>query len=111
MRSPGSRPPTSRRKTIGGERRHVTWREAGHPHDLGFVRQFGPHLDRVVSMFTSFGRTVTGGNIGWSGREPADAEPRVDRYSQITVRTNRYSVPVHLVGRQVPVHLHACHLV
>ena len=37
--------------------------------------------------------------------------PRVDRYSQITVRTNRYSVPVHLVGRQVRVHLHASHLV
>lgn len=27
--------------------------------------------------------------------------PRVDRYSQITVRTNRYSVPVGLIGRQV----------
>ncbi|WP_199512209.1 IS21 family transposase [Nucisporomicrobium flavum] len=37
--------------------------------------------------------------------------PRVDRYSQITVRTNRYSVPIHLVGRQVRVHLHASHLV
>jgi transposase len=37
--------------------------------------------------------------------------PRVDRYSQITVRTNRYSVPVRLVGRQVRVHLHASHLV
>jgi transposase len=37
--------------------------------------------------------------------------PRVDRYSQITVRTNRYSVPARLVGRQVRVHLHASHLV
>ncbi|MEV0899083.1 hypothetical protein [Actinoplanes sp. NPDC049802] len=37
--------------------------------------------------------------------------PRVDRYSQVTVRTNRYSVPVRLVGRQVRVHLHASHLV
>jgi len=37
--------------------------------------------------------------------------PRVDRYSQVTVRTNRYSVPARLVGRQVRVHLHASHLV
>jgi Mu transposase, C-terminal domain len=37
--------------------------------------------------------------------------PRVDRYSQVTVRTNRYSVPVRLVGRQVRVQLHASHLV
>ncbi|GAA3260832.1 hypothetical protein ACFO1B_55945 [Dactylosporangium siamense] len=41
--------------------------------------------------------------------------PRVDRYSQVTVRVNRYSVPVpvpvRLVGRQVRVHLHASHLV
>jgi hypothetical protein len=37
--------------------------------------------------------------------------PRVDRYSQITIRTNRYSVPVRLVGRHVRVHLHASHLV
>jgi hypothetical protein len=36
--------------------------------------------------------------------------PRPDRFSQITVRTNRYSVPVHLVGRQVRVQLHASHL-
>ncbi|MEU7632041.1 IS21 family transposase [Nocardia sp. NPDC049220] len=37
--------------------------------------------------------------------------PRVDRYSLVTVRTNRYSVPVRLIGRQVRVHLHASHLV
>nr|WP_207386274.1 hypothetical protein [Protofrankia symbiont of Coriaria ruscifolia] len=37
--------------------------------------------------------------------------PRVDRYSQITVRTNRYSVPVGLIGRQVRVLLHASELV
>jgi hypothetical protein len=37
--------------------------------------------------------------------------PRVDRFSQITVRTNRYSVPVRLIGRQVRVLLHASHLV
>ena len=36
--------------------------------------------------------------------------PRVDRYSQVAVRTNRYSVPVRLVGRQVRVHRHASHL-
>ena len=35
--------------------------------------------------------------------------PRVDRYGQITVRTNRYSVPVRLIGRQVRVLLHASH--
>lgn len=27
--------------------------------------------------------------------------PRVDKFSQVTVRTNRYSVPVRLIGRQV----------
>jgi len=37
--------------------------------------------------------------------------PRVDRYSQITVRQNRYSVPARLVGRQVRVLLHASELV
>ncbi|WP_131746153.1 IS21 family transposase [Frankia sp. Cppng1_Ct_nod] len=37
--------------------------------------------------------------------------PRVDRYSQITVRTNRYSVPVALIGRPVRVLLHASELV
>jgi transposase len=37
--------------------------------------------------------------------------PRVDRFSQVTVRTNRYSVPVRLVGRRVRVQLHASDLV
>jgi hypothetical protein len=37
--------------------------------------------------------------------------PRVDRFSQVAVRTNRYSVPVRLVGRQVRVQLHASDLV
>uniref|UniRef100_A0AAU2VGG8 Transposase for insertion sequence element IS21-like C-terminal domain-containing protein n=1 Tax=Streptomyces sp. NBC_00003 TaxID=2903608 RepID=A0AAU2VGG8_9ACTN len=37
--------------------------------------------------------------------------PRVDRYAQITVRMNHYSVPVRLIGRQVRVLLHACELV
>ena len=36
---------------------------------------------------------------------------RVDRYSQITVRTNRYSVPVRLIGRRVRVMLGASQLV
>lgn len=36
---------------------------------------------------------------------------RVNRYSQITVRTNRYSVPVRYIGRRVRVLLHASHLV
>jgi len=35
---------------------------------------------------------------------------RVDRYSQVTVRTNRYSVPARLIGRQVRVVLHASEL-
>ena len=26
--------------------------------------------------------------------------PRVDRYAQVTVRTNRYSVPMRLIGRR-----------
>ncbi len=37
--------------------------------------------------------------------------PRVDRFGQVTVRTNRYSVPARLIGRQVRVLLHASHLV
>lgn len=37
--------------------------------------------------------------------------PHVDRFSQITVRTNRYSVPVRLIGRQVRVLLHASELI
>lgn len=36
---------------------------------------------------------------------------RVDRYSQVSVRTNRYSVPVKYIGRRVRVLLHASHLV
>ncbi|WP_433479555.1 IS21 family transposase [Spirillospora sp. CA-142024] len=39
-----------------------------------------------------------------TGRE---FRPRVDRRAQICVRTNRYSVPVHLVGRRVRVLLHS----
>jgi transposase len=36
---------------------------------------------------------------------------RVDRYGQVTVRTNRYSVPVRLIGRKVRVMLGASELV
>jgi hypothetical protein len=51
--------------------------------------------------------------------KPLPAEPlqtslqlgvRVDRYAQVTVRTNRYSVPVHLIGRRVRVELGASEL-
>lgn len=37
--------------------------------------------------------------------------PRVDRYAQVMVRNNRYSVPVRLIGRRVRVLLHASDLV
>lgn len=37
--------------------------------------------------------------------------PRVDRFAQVMVRNNRYSVPVRLIGRQVRVLLHASDLV
>ena len=37
--------------------------------------------------------------------------PRVDRFAQVTVRTNRYSVPARLIGRRVRVLLHASDLV
>jgi transposase len=37
--------------------------------------------------------------------------PRVDRYGQVTVRMNRYSVPVRLIGRQVRVVLRSSELV
>ena len=36
--------------------------------------------------------------------------PRVDRYAQITVRMNTYSVPAKFVGRQLRVLLHASEL-
>ncbi|WDV52616.1 hypothetical protein PV963_20660 [Streptomyces coeruleorubidus] len=36
---------------------------------------------------------------------------RVDRFSQISVRTNRYSVPVRLIGRTLRAMLHASELV
>ncbi|MGV9915588.1 IS21 family transposase [Streptomyces tendae] len=36
---------------------------------------------------------------------------RVDRYAQVSVRTNRYSVPVRLIGRTVRVILHASEVV
>ncbi|WMD06357.1 hypothetical protein Q7C01_19030 [Streptomyces sp. FXY-T5] len=35
----------------------------------------------------------------------------MDRYSQIAVQTNRYSVPVRLIGRTVRAMLHAKHLI
>jgi hypothetical protein len=37
--------------------------------------------------------------------------PRVDRFGQVTVRMNRYSVPVRLISQSVRVLLHANHLV
>jgi hypothetical protein len=37
--------------------------------------------------------------------------PRGDRFSQITVRTNHYSVPTRLIGRQVRVLLNASDLI
>jgi transposase len=37
--------------------------------------------------------------------------PRVDRFAQVMVRSNRYSVPVRLIGRRVRVLLHASDLV
>jgi hypothetical protein len=37
--------------------------------------------------------------------------PRVDRFSQVTVRQNQYSVPIRLIGRTVRVLLHASELV
>ncbi|GAB2464741.1 Mu transposase domain-containing protein [Streptomyces incanus] len=37
--------------------------------------------------------------------------PRIDHYSQIAVRTNRYSAPTRLIGKRVRVILHASHLV
>ena len=44
-------------------------------------------------------------------RPAAGSPPQVDRFSQVTVRTNRYSVPARLIGRRVRVLLHASHLV
>lgn len=36
---------------------------------------------------------------------------RMDRYAQVSIRTNRYSVPVGLIGRTVGVMLHASEVV
>jgi hypothetical protein len=38
-------------------------------------------------------------------------EPRVDRYGQVMVRNNRYSVPVRLIGRRVRVVLRSSELI
>ncbi|MFJ7216569.1 Mu transposase domain-containing protein [Amycolatopsis sp. NPDC098790] len=37
--------------------------------------------------------------------------PQVDRFSQNSIRTNRYSVPVRLIARRVRVLLHASDLI
>lgn len=37
--------------------------------------------------------------------------PRVDRYARGTMRMNRYSIPIGLIGRQMRVLLHASDLV
>ncbi|MFJ2967677.1 Mu transposase domain-containing protein [Streptomyces collinus] len=37
--------------------------------------------------------------------------PQGDRYARVSVRTNRYSVPVGLIGRTVRVMLHASEVV
>lgn len=39
------------------------------------------------------------------------SSPRVDRYSTVSIRTNRYSVPVRLIGQRVRVLLHASEVV
>ncbi|MEV6013911.1 hypothetical protein AB0M29_45235 [Streptomyces sp. NPDC051976] len=39
------------------------------------------------------------------------SSPLVDRYSTLSIRTNRYSVPVRLIGQRVRVLLHASEVV
>ena len=69
------------------------------------ARRIGTRDRTVGEDFASNGRY-------WRGCETTTSRPAcVDRYSRVTVRTNRYSVPVRLVGRQVHIQLHASHLV
>ena len=77
----------------------------GWDHDDD-ARRIGTRVHTVAAMFATEAPLL----------KPLPAEvfetglwlaPRVDRYSQVTVRSNRYSVPVRLIGRQVRVLLHA----
>lgn len=62
---------------------------------------------RTVGEFLAIERPL----LGPLPLEPVETgrwfTPRVDRFAQVTVRTNKYSVPVRLIGRGVRVLLHA----
>ncbi|MFI5524242.1 Mu transposase domain-containing protein [Streptomyces platensis] len=86
----------ARSSAVSGERSCAVNSKVFPPNERGSCRPTTrPLLVRIREPFET-GRVFT---------------PRVDRYSQITVRTNRYSVPVQLIGKQVRVMLHASHLV
>ncbi len=72
-------------------------RISSRPHTIGeYFRSEQPRLKPLPEEPFETGRWFT---------------PRVDRYSQITVRSNRYSVPVRLIGKSVRVLLNANDLV
>lgn len=72
-------------------------------------RRIGHRAHTVAESFTAERQLLTPLPV-----EPFETglwlTPRVDRYAQITVRTNRYSVPSRLIGRQVRVLLNASDL-
>ena len=67
----------------------------GRPADRGADPHHRPGLRRRAA--------AAGPAAGRAVRDRAAAAPRVDRYGQVIVRMNRYSVPVRLIGRQVRV--------
>jgi transposase len=75
----------------------------GRPADRGADPDHRPGLRRRVPLLVPL------------PEEPFETglllTPRVDRYSQVTVRMSRYSVPVRLIGRQVRVVLRSTELV
>ncbi|WP_435283015.1 IS21 family transposase [Streptomyces koelreuteriae] len=72
-------------------------RISSRPHTIGeYFRAELPRLKPLPEEPFETGRWFT---------------PRVDRYSQITVRTNRYSVPVRLISHTVRVLLNANDLI
>jgi transposase len=66
---------------------------------------------RTVAEFLEIERPFLGPLPGEPFETGLWLTPAVDRFAQVTVRNNRYSVPARLIGRRVRVLLHASDLV
>jgi hypothetical protein len=108
------------RLSFSGKAVHKILRQVGRRHSRKATSTRSPRSWDTVDEARRIGsRAHTVGEL-FAIEQPLPDEPfetdlwlspRVDRYSQVTVRTNRYSAPPRLVGRPVRVHLHASHLV